>query len=66
MRNTTGIPIILAQGSSNMITLTPHFTGEAQREFWRIWIDFNSDGIEEVATKLKTFMWKEDEQKQVA
>ena len=34
----------LAPGSSNSVTLTPHFVGKAQREFWRIWIDFNADG----------------------
>lgn len=40
----TGQTIGLAPGSSNSITLTPFFTGKDQREFWRIWIDFNGDG----------------------
>ncbi|MCK4679449.1 MAG: PKD domain-containing protein [Bacteroidales bacterium] len=40
----TGQVIGLAPGSSNNITLTPHFVGKAQREFWRIWIDYNGDG----------------------
>ena len=40
----TGQTVGLAPGSSNSVTLTPHFTGKAQREFWRIWIDFNGDG----------------------
>ncbi len=40
----TGMTVGLAPGSSNSITLTPHFTGKTQREFWRIWIDFNADG----------------------
>jgi len=40
----TGDTIGLISGSSNNITLTPHFTGKEQREFWRIWIDYNSDG----------------------
>ena len=40
----TGMTVGLAPGSSNSITLTPYFTGKDQREFWRIWIDFNADG----------------------
>jgi PKD repeat protein len=36
--------ISLTPGSSPGVTLTPHFTGKEQREFWRIWIDFNADG----------------------
>lgn len=34
----------LAPGSSNPVTLTPHFVNKAQFEYWRIWIDFNGDG----------------------
>jgi carboxyl-terminal processing protease len=34
----------LAPGSSNPVTLTPHFVNKAQFEYWRIWIDFNADG----------------------
>lgn len=40
----TGQTIGLTPGSSNNITLTPYYTGKDQREFWRIWIDFNGDG----------------------
>ncbi|MCK4699548.1 MAG: T9SS type A sorting domain-containing protein, partial [Bacteroidales bacterium] len=35
--------INLSPGSSNPITLTPQYVGKDQREFWRIWIDFNGD-----------------------
>ncbi|MFH1514075.1 MAG: GEVED domain-containing protein, partial [bacterium] len=40
----TAMTIQLAPGSSNVVTLTPHFSNKSQREFWRIWIDFNADG----------------------
>ncbi len=40
----TSMQINLTPGSSNALTLTPQFVGKARREFWRIWIDFNSDG----------------------
>ena len=40
----TGMIVGLAPGSSNNITLTPYFTGRDQREFWKVWIDFNADG----------------------
>jgi PKD repeat protein len=36
--------VALSPGSSNSITLTPYYTGKDQREFWRVWIDFNWDG----------------------
>lgn len=36
--------ITMAPGSSPNIILTPFFADKAQREFWRIWIDFNGDG----------------------
>ena len=32
----------LAPGSVNNVSLTPHTTN--QRNFWRVWIDFNGDG----------------------
>ena len=37
---------IVFQGSSgnNNITLTPSFSGNSYREYWRVWIDFNQDG----------------------
>jgi hypothetical protein len=38
----TAMIIGLAPGSTNSITLTPNTT--TQRNFWRIWIDFNFDG----------------------
>jgi len=34
----------LVSGSSYNVSLTPYFVGKDQREFWRIWIDFNTDG----------------------
>ena len=40
----TAMTVGMAPGSSNSITLNPHFTGKTQREFWRVWIDFNKDG----------------------
>ena len=40
----TGQTVDLTPGSSSNVTLTPGYTGSSQREFWRIWIDFNSDG----------------------
>jgi len=40
----TSLTIGLSPGSSNGVTLTPFFVNKAQREFWRIWIDFNGDG----------------------
>ena len=40
----TNMTATLAAGSTNPVTLTPHFVSKAQREFWRVWIDFNGDG----------------------
>jgi PKD repeat protein len=37
----TGHTITLTPGSANSISLTP---GTTQREYWKIWIDFNKDG----------------------
>lgn len=37
----TGMSVSLAPGSTNSVSLTPHTT--SQRNFWRIWIDFNGD-----------------------
>jgi len=34
----------LSPGSSSNVELTPGYSGSSQREFWRIWIDFNIDG----------------------
>lgn len=40
----TNMVIQLLPGSSNTITLTPGYSGVAQFEYWKIWIDFNADG----------------------
>jgi PKD repeat protein len=40
----TGQTIDLTPGSSSNVVLTPGYSGKSQREFWRIWIDFNGDG----------------------
>jgi len=40
----TGLTVDLTPGSSSNVVLTPGYTGNSQREFWRIWIDFNGDG----------------------
>jgi hypothetical protein len=33
----------LSPGSSSNVVLTPGYSGSSEREFWRIWIDFNGD-----------------------
>ncbi|MBW6492234.1 MAG: PKD domain-containing protein [Lentimicrobium sp.] len=38
----TNLTAGLASGSTNNVILTP--SNSTQREFWRIWIDFNADG----------------------
>ena len=51
----TGQTIGLTPGSSNSITLTPYFTDKSQREFWRIWIDYNGDGdFDDIGEKVFT------------
>ncbi|MBC7776446.1 MAG: choice-of-anchor L domain-containing protein, partial [Phycisphaerae bacterium] len=35
---------ILKKGVSHSFTLTPGFSGAAQSEYWKIWIDLNHDG----------------------
>ena len=40
----TGLTVDLTPGSSSNVVLTPGYSGSSEREFWRIWIDFNSDG----------------------
>jgi len=40
----TGLSAGLSPGNSYNINLTPGYSNKAQREFWRIWIDFNGDG----------------------
>jgi PKD repeat protein len=41
---TTDAPINLSPGQSASLLLTPGYTGNPEREFWRIWIDYNQDG----------------------
>jgi PKD repeat protein len=40
----TGSSISVESGQSVPVTLTPGFSVNSRREFWRIWIDFNIDG----------------------
>jgi hypothetical protein len=40
----TGETINLTPGQDASVLLTPGFSGNSQREFWRIWIDYNQDG----------------------
>lgn len=35
---------VLKKGVSHAFTLTPGFSGAAQSEYWKIWIDLNHDG----------------------
>jgi len=39
----TSIVLSLAPGSTVNVALTPGYSGKVQKEFWRIWIDFNGD-----------------------
>jgi len=39
----TDPPIELNEGETYNISLSPGFFGKSQREFWRIWIDYNGD-----------------------
>jgi PKD repeat protein len=38
----TGLTMSLAPGSTNNVSLTPHTS--TQRNYWKVWIDFNNDG----------------------
>jgi len=40
----TSQTVDLISGSSSDVYLTPGYKGKSQAEYWRIWIDFNSDG----------------------
>lgn len=42
--NTSGEPIVLSKGETTL-KLTPGFSGSRYREYWRIWIDLNQDGV---------------------
>jgi hypothetical protein len=57
--NYTALSTSLAGGSSNTITLTPGFTGSSYREYWKVYIDYNKNGVftdagENVATTNST------------
>jgi PKD repeat protein len=39
----TGLSVDLTPGSSSNVVLTPGYSGKSEREFWRIYIDFNGD-----------------------
>jgi hypothetical protein len=39
----TGLTVDLTPGSSSNVVLTPGYSGKSEREFYRIWIDFNGD-----------------------
>jgi PKD repeat protein len=38
-----GLTVDLTPGSSSNVVLTPGYSDKSQREFYRIWIDFNND-----------------------
>jgi trimeric autotransporter adhesin len=38
------ISATLTKGSTNTITITPGWSGNSQRESYRVWIDYNQDG----------------------
>ena len=40
----TSMIVGLAPGTNVNYTLTPGYSGSSEREFWRVWIDFNADG----------------------
>jgi len=42
--NFTNLNTDLEQGSNYPATLTPGFTSTAYNEYWKIWIDYNTDG----------------------
>jgi PKD repeat protein len=41
----TGISGDLSEGQTYTISVTPEFSGKSQREFFRVWIDFDGDFI---------------------
>ncbi|HHH53050.1 MAG TPA: T9SS type A sorting domain-containing protein [Bacteroidetes bacterium] len=38
------LEIRLFPGTESEVVLTPGYSGSSEKEFWRIWIDFNNDG----------------------
>jgi len=49
--NFTGTTTFLQKGYFNTIKLTPGFSGQAYREYWKVWIDMNGDGTLSDATE---------------
>src|SRR5678809_1813047 len=43
--NYTALSTSLAGSTANTITLTPGFTGSAYREYWKVYIDYNKNGV---------------------
>ena len=43
--NFTGLSTNLVGSTSNTITLTPGFTGSSYREYWKVYIDYNKNGV---------------------
>jgi hypothetical protein len=43
--NYTAQSTSLAGSTSNTITLTPGFTGSGYREYWKVYIDYNKNGV---------------------
>lgn len=41
----TTTQINLTSGQSYALTLTPGFSGSTYQEYWKIWIDYNKDGV---------------------
>lgn len=40
----TGSIVNLSAGQTYSVSLTPNFSGSAYNEYWKIWIDYNTDG----------------------
>ena len=58
-RDFTSFSTNIAGGGSNVITLSPGFSGSSYREYWNVWIDYNHNGSfadagEKVATGNST------------
>lgn len=43
--NYTSLTTNLAGSTSNTITLTPGFSGSSYREYWKVYIDYNKNGV---------------------
>ena len=42
--NFTYKTLSVSPNESITVTLTPDFSGDTDREFWKVWIDYNQDG----------------------